>query len=553
MTDDDANLFDQELVDALRAHYPGREIRVSLTDAGRAVGNRLGTAWFGSALAALGLAHDGSALEVVMASSGQEPLPAPTPIQPALAGAMFGQGEAIGRISVKGTEPRCDAVHRVLRVPSEALLDERGEFHFVAPTSLKRRVVGSAYTRVYSHTPVLLDRWRQSRNTRGNVTERLVRTHASPMTTVTTADEAPGARPVAWFALHWLESGGAESWALESAQLAADAGYQVVITADVPAPQRLLDRALAITDDVYIPSNSISEEDWGPFLSNLVKRHRPSVVHVHHSSRAYAFLPELRHGYPGVTVIDSTHIVEHRTGGFVRQSLEMSPFVDVHHVISPELRDLYLLDARIDRAKVAYRPLTGLEAVASVEKARADGPLRIGFLGRVAPQKRPFLFVELARRLHRRYPGRFEFVMQGSGGLSALTDAQIQRDGLGDVISRRPWGPITEFMDAVDVLVISSDNEGLTLTSLEAEEHGVLVLSSDVGSQRTVIAPELLVPRNPNGFLKEAVTALVSLATSKAMFDAARAHQSELINALREVEPASTFLSTKLQQLKEKN
>lgn len=545
--------FEVELAEKLQEQYPDREIRVSLTDAGRAVGSRLGTPWFGSALAALGLAHERSALEVVIASSGQEPLPAPTPIQPALAGAMFGQGEAIGRISVKGPDAQSGAVHRILRVPSEALLDERGEFHFVAPTSFKRRVVGSAYKRVYSQAPVLLDRWRQNRNTRGNVTEKLVTTHATPMSTVTTADEAPGTRPVAWFALHWLESGGAESWALESAQLAADAGYRVIITADVPAPQRLLGRALAITDDVLIPSNILAEEDWGQFLGNLVDTYRPSVIHVHHSSRAYAFLPELRHDRPEVTVVDSTHIVEHRTGGFVRQSLEMSPFIDLHHVISPELRDLYLLDARIDPAKVAYRPLTSVDLVAPVESTRVEGPLRIGFLGRVAPQKRPFLFVELARRLHRRYPGRFEFVMQGSGGLSALTDAQIQRDGLGDVISRRPWGPIAEFMDAVDVLVISSDNEGLTLTSLEAEEHGVLVLSADVGSQRTVIAPELLVPRAPSAFLKSAVEALVALATSRSAFDTARAHQSEQIQALREVEPASVFLTSQLQQLKEKN
>ncbi|MGW6003842.1 glycosyltransferase [Oerskovia enterophila] len=551
---DVVNPFEARLLERLEGQFPEREIRISLTGEGRATGARLGTKWFSSALAALSLAAGDAPFQVVLLESGHEPLPNPTTLDPSTAGGLFGQRDAVGLISVSGASGSTrQVVQKVLRVPSQDLLDERGDFHFIAPTSLKRRVVGSAYERVYSRAPILLDRWRQDRNSRGNVTQEMVASTALPLTTVSSDEREVATAPVAWFALHWLESGGAESWALESAQIAADAGYRVLITADVPAPQRLLERVAEITDDVFIPSNVLADEDWGKFLTALMETYQPSVLHIHHSARAYSFLPELRHMYPDVTVLDSTHIVEHRTGGFVRQSIEMSPYIDLHHVISPELRDLYLLDARIEPSKVAYRPLTSSTDVqAGTASTRGDGPLRIGFLGRVAPQKRPFLFVELVRRLNRRHHGQFEYLMQGSGGLSALTDAQIAREGLKDVIIRRPWGPIADFMDSVDVLVITSDNEGLTLTSLEAEEHGVLVLSADVGSQRTVIAPDLLVPRAPKAFLKAAEATLVRLSGSRSAFDEARTVQSELIQALREIEPASLFLSSKLQQLKEK-
>ncbi len=143
--------------------------------------------------------------------------------------------------------------------------------------------------------------------------------------------------------------------------------------------------------------------------------------------------------------------------------------------------------------------------------------------------------------------------MQGSGVLGAITADQIRREGLDDVIVRRPWGPVGDFMEDVDVLIVSSDNEGLTLTSLEAEEHGVLVLSADVGSQRTVVAPSLLVPRAPRGFLKGAVDALIHLAREPRAFEQARREQTEgFIQALHEVEPASAYLATRLGTPKEK-
>ena len=45
-------------------------------------------------------------------------------------------------------------------------------------------------------------------------------------------------------------------------------------------------------------------------------------------------------------------------------------------------------------------------------------------------------------------------------------------------------------LDAADVLVITSDNEGVTLTSFEADAHDALVISADVGSQRSVVVDD---------------------------------------------------------------
>lgn len=546
--------IEQNIAGLLSSAFGGSAVRVSLTPMGAHLAARLGARWFLSAVGALKFTYPDSALELILQVCDLEPMTPPLPLMPALAGAMFSQGRALGRITVggDGSEP---AVCRSLQLPSDGVLDETADYNFLPPTTIKRRIIGSTYRRIFSAVPMLLDEWRQSRN---GFQARSGPPMSVPESGLSSAGSdivaAPDA-PVAWFALHWLEAGGAESWALQAARLAADAGYRVVVTADVPAPQRMLDQFLAITDDVFLGANSLTEEDWEPFLVRLIAEYRPTIVHIHHSMRAYGFLPDLRHRLPAATVIDSTHIVEHRTGGFVRQSIGQSPNIDVHHVISPELRDLYAMDAGVDRAKIFYRPLVSERDVATDSAPCADtphgGPLRVGFLGRLAPQKRPFLFVALVARLHRRHPGRFEFVMQGSGVLDAITTRQIRRRGLQDVIVRRSWGPVEQFMDDVDVLVISSDNEGLTLTSLEAERHGVLILSADVGSQRTVVAEPLLVPRPPRKFVAGAARALDVLATVPGAFLHAQREQHALVRALGQRETASSFLKTWLMEKKE--
>jgi hypothetical protein len=72
-----------------------------------------------------------------------------------------------------------------------------------------------------------------------------------------------------------------------------------------------------------------------------------------------------------------------------------------------------------------------------------------------------------------------------------------------------------------------------------------------VGSQRTVIAPLLLVPRAPRAFLHGAQRALAHLATEPRAVARVREDQRRLLHDLRGVEPAGRFLTTYYAQKKE--
>src|SRR5262249_36981383 len=104
------------------------------------------------------------------------------------------------------------------------------------------------------------------------------------------------------------------------------------------------------------------------------------------------------------------------------------------------------------------------------------------------------------------------FIMHGEGELSGEVHGLIARLGLAGALELRgPDQPVSQTLADSDVLVISSDNEGLTLTTFEATAAGGPVISTDVGSQASLVADDLLCPRHPYPFISHATTRIATM------------------------------------------
>ena len=320
------------------------------------------------------------------------------------------------------------------------------------------------------------------------------------------------------FGLHWLELGGAEKWAAETISLARESGLFPIVISDRPSGHPDIVQS-AFDDALVIPlTHPMSGPQESRLLSQLFERFDIRGVHIHHCTWLYQRLPWIRAQYPGTELVDSLHVLEWRTGGFVDIALRLSNVMDAHHVISPQLRD-YLVDRQgLPRDKVQLATLAGLTVDPAAAGARptssrkAGDPLTVAFVGRFTQQKRPYLFLRLAAHLRATHGDRVRFVMHGDGELAAEVRTHRSRLGLDGVVELRgPDQPVSRTLDEADVLVISSDNEGVTLTSFEADAHAALVVSSDVGSQASVVVPELLMPRAPLAFLQKAERTIATL------------------------------------------
>jgi len=347
--------------------------------------------------------------------------------------------------------------------------------------------------------------------------------------------------PAIIFGLHWLEMGGAERWAIETIALAREAGFLPIVLTDresahpwIVRPE--LDGALVLP--LTLP---VSDEEESELLLALLTKFSIHGIHVHHNGWLYHRLAWFKAMDPGIRTADSLHVIEWRTGGFVEVAVKLSNAIDMHHVISPQLRDYMVLQRDVPKERVALAPLYGLSEVGTAEHVEKDPgrPFTVSFIGRLSQQKRPYLFLRYAAQLRRSTEQDVRFILHGSGALAEETSRLVAKYGLSDCLElRQPPRSVDDTLAESDLLVISSDNEGLTLTTFEATAQDVAVLSTDVGSQASLVSDKVLVPRQPLAFIKEAVERTKAIMASEELREQIVEEQRQKIAALKELPEA---------------
>ncbi|GGP37166.1 glycosyltransferase [Saccharothrix coeruleofusca] len=428
--------------------------------------------------------------------------------------------EVVGSLVVRSTVQTTSGTN-----PPEGLVDLAvdlgGEPEVASAYHQLPGLMGKVRRSVRFFAPVQFDVLRQYRT---DVTEKRYRKREVPkkapvrITRGTTAT-GHGATPAIIFGIHWLELGGAERFALETVQLAKEAGFTPIVITDRPSTHPWITRP-ELDGAIVVPlTHPVSPEQESAFLNGVLSAYDVRGVHLHHSTWLAQRLPWLKSIRPDLPVIDSLHILEWRTGGFVDISVRMTNVIDHHHVISPMLRDYLVGKQGVDPAKVELATLANLTTKGigqAAAKAKSDdGPFTVAFVGRFTQQKRPYLFLQLAASLKGSASREIRFIVHGDGELAGEVHGLVSRLGLSDVLELRGSDkPVAKTLADADVLVISSDNEGLTLTSFEATAAGVPVVSTDVGSQASLVAEDLLVPRHPYPFISTAAERIRTMINS---------------------------------------
>lgn len=115
---------------------------------------------------------------------------------------------------------------------------------------------------------------------------------------------------------------------------------------------------------------------------------------------------------------------------------------------------------------------------------RPDGPV-ISYVARLTPVKRPERFVDVAMEVAKRVP-EATFVVAGEGQL--LAAMRRHAEPLGDKMHFVGWrSDVQTVYAASDLIVLTSDNEGMPVSLIEAATVGVPAVTTDVGSVREVV------------------------------------------------------------------
>jgi len=227
-------------------------------------------------------------------------------------------------------------------------------------------------------------------------------------------------------------------------------------------------------------------------LIGHLRRLKPDIVHTHMAKagvigriaavlarvpvRVHTYHGHLLHGYfsPIVTRIFTTAerclriVTTHAlvVGAATRRDLLQARVVNEQQssTILPAARALHRHEQRTARASL------GLPA---------DG-LIVGFVGRLTGIKRPDRFLRIAATVP-----QATFVVVGNGPLH--DEVARAATALPNVRLLDWHDDVALVLSAIDVLVLTSDNEGVPLSLIEAASVGVPVVSVDVGGVREIV------------------------------------------------------------------
>ncbi len=233
-------------------------------------------------------------------------------------------------------------------------------------------------------------------------------------------------------------------------------------------------------------------------IYKLIKEIKPDVVHTHAAKAG--FVGRLAAWLAGVPVIVHTfhgHVFRGyfspaKTQFFITLERLAARMSDTVITLSDGLRRELAEEYHITRkGRITVLPL-GLDLTYLTKMPRktgdfrklygipADAPL-VGIVGRITPIKNHALFLEAAVKIREKLPNA-HFVIVGDGESRVIIEALVDQLGLREATIFTGWQKdVGHVYSDLDVMVISSVNEGTPVTVIEALAAGCPVVATAVG------------------------------------------------------------------------
>ncbi|WP_194865052.1 glycosyltransferase family 4 protein [Alloalcanivorax profundimaris] len=381
----------------------------------------------------------------------------------------------------------------------------------------------------------LLNAWRPLRRC-------FLRRLKQPVTSVRSARVDTDRCEAIFFCVHWMSPGGAEHYALECARIAARLGYKVVWLVDRPAVNAAWDAQYReISETVFQMWEYDGPDDAARAMIELAISYRPAAWHIHHSAIAYRAVSQAKAIMPSLKIIDSTHIIELKDGGFPALSAAAGQSIDFRNVISKGLARYFVSrgiptdgirrSVIVQRQEALNAPLPGLAAGKKIV---------VLILGRLEQQKRPYLYFPFARALQRQLSkarnAREVSIEVRIVGAGAYAVELLNFDGsVGSNVTfkvQQQHFDKESLYQGVHFVVQLSENEGISLVGFEAILRGCCFIATDVGQQSEVMNDCFLVGRTAKNAVESAASLIINILNDPELYARALEDQQARLKAL---------------------
>lgn len=301
------------------------------------------------------------------------------------------------------------------------------------------------------------------------------------------------------FLLPHLVMGGADKFNYDLIEGLDRKKFDTSILTTIPSANDWLQHFRKITPNIFNLANFVELKDYAEFISYYIKSRQVDVLFVSNSFHGYYLIPWLREQFPELAIVDYVHMEEWywRGGGYARTSAVVGAVTEKTYVCNSATRDV-LIDHFGRKPESVETVHIGVDADHFKREAVRPGALYkeldispsrpiVLFICRLHPQKRPFMMLEIAKKVSQRVPD-VAFAVVGNGPQEAELREKAEQMGLDKHVyflgARKEVRPY--YRDA-RVTLVCSLKEGLSLTAYESCAMGVPVVSADVGGQKDLV------------------------------------------------------------------
>lgn len=320
-----------------------------------------------------------------------------------------------------------------------------------------------------------------------------------------------------------LNVGGTARYITQLANELPKHGIETFVAAGFVQGAEVEDPSAESTDVIRIPSlgrsiNPIKDHFAHKQLEKIIAEVKPDIIHTHTFKAGYV----IRMKKQSVPVVHTFH--GHLLDDPEFSGLKSKVIIEVERALAKKAIKLVtvgrrvadeLLAQSIGRKNQYVNIPPGVTALNVTERSQALSNLNIsdnnqpivGWIARVTGVKNPLLALQVADALPDTH-----FVIAGGGDLLEEVRSKAPSN-----VSVMGWAKAEDIFGACDIILSTSENEGMPVALIEAQLAGKPVVATDVGSVSEVILNhETGIVTNKNaGSIAQAVESLILDATTR--------------------------------------
>jgi glycosyltransferase involved in cell wall biosynthesis len=240
-------------------------------------------------------------------------------------------------------------------------------------------------------------------------------------------------------------------------------------------------------------------------IFSIIRKEQPDIIHTHTAKAGalgrlagllYNFTLILRRGRKGVKLVHTFHgHVLHsyfsatKTKIFIWIERILARFSDKIIAVSNEVRNELLSLKIADPEKLRVIPLgLELDSLLGLDEKR-NSHLNIGIIGRLAPVKNQMLFLQAVKALRDCSDANLaKFIIAGDGELRSSLEEKAKDLGIAGFVEFIGWQKdLKDLYSRLDIVALTSLNEGTPVSLIEAMAAGKAVVATDVGGVKDIV------------------------------------------------------------------